>query len=280
MTPPNDYSPDMPGPAITDAEVEVLLSRRVSADPALADLVTAINRIEISRLGIDLEDRFGRYSLRAAALARTAEIPAKPGLFARLSPRLGAIAMAAILLMGMAGVAVASDAAVPGDILYGLDRVLENVGLNDGGIQERIEEAEVMTERGKATDALNHVADALPPGLNEAERALHRAAENLDVVSDDTDVSGKLGEMLDWMANTDFEGRDFGQGVAERARELGGGQSGAPPTSNGNGEKGNDPANQAGSGNPPRPNGNGNGNPSGSSNGNGPPGGRPPGQDK
>ena len=277
MTQSSDYSPDMPGPAITDAEVEVLLSRRASADPALADLVTALNRIEISRLGIDLEDRFGRYSLRAATLARTSEAPPEPGLLARLSPRLAAVAMTAILLMGMAGVAVASDAAAPGDVLYGLDRVLENIGVNDGGIQERIDEAEILAERGKATAALNHVADALPVGSNEAERALHRAAESLDVEPNDSDVQEDVGEMLDWMANTDLEARDFGQGVAERAKELGGSQSSGPPASTGNAENGSDSARENGSGKPAG-SGNGNGNPTGSGNGNGPPGGTPPGQ--
>jgi len=68
------------------------------------------------------------------------------------------IAAALLFVMGNAGLAAASDGAVPGDLLYPLDRAYEAVGTVLGFQHdtqaERLEEAIVLLDRGEVTEAI------------------------------------------------------------------------------------------------------------------------------
>ena len=59
---------------------------------------------------------------------------------ARLRNRATAFATTVLMVGGMTGVAWAADGAAPGDLLYGIDRALEAVGIWAGGSAERLEE--------------------------------------------------------------------------------------------------------------------------------------------
>ena len=303
-----DYMGEMPGKPITDADVEALLTRREPADAELLGLASALARIDLQRLAIDIDRGAGVFSFRAATIVRQAGASSTGSVswWGRVRPKLVTSALSVFAVIGMTGVAVASNAAAPGDPLYGIDRALERVGINDGGVTERLEEAGTLADHGLAVEALNHAADAVSSKSPEAASALQEAARNVqDGQSPNLDVAA----MLTWMASSDLTGRDFGQAVAEQARALGAdpkaneidedapgqgsprvdpggtdgtvpadkGGNGGPPsdgTNNGSG----DPGNQGNSGNP---GGNGNGqgntgNPGG--NGNGAPGGTPPGR--
>jgi hypothetical protein len=98
-----------------------------------------------------------------------------------------------------------------------------------------------------------------------AADALEDAAEKVRAASPSGTPSHLVREdvagMLEWMARSDASGQDFGQGVAERARNIGRAstepaEDPGPPV---------DPHTQGGNGR-------------GEGNGNGPPGGSPPGQ--
>ena len=52
------------------------------------------------------------------------------------------------MIVGMTGVAVASDSAVPGDWNYGIDRALEAVGIGEGGAAERLQELAAIRKDG------------------------------------------------------------------------------------------------------------------------------------
>ena len=72
-----------------------------------------------------------------------------------------AVSTSAFLLVSMSGVGVAADRAVPGDLLYPLDRMLEAVGLSSDLVEERLLEAITLTERGDMTLAIETANEAL-----------------------------------------------------------------------------------------------------------------------
>lgn len=311
MRPRSDYMGEMPDKPISDSDVEALLTRREPSDTELLGLASALARIDLQRLAINVDQDVGVFSLRAATLARQAgtSSPGSVSWWGRLRPKLVTSALSVFAVIGMTGVAVASDAAAPGDPLYGIDRALERIGINDGGITERLEEAATLADHGLAVEALQHAADAVSSKSPEAAIALEGAAQ---AVQDGQGPNLDVAAMLTWMASTDLTGKQFGQTVAEQARALGAdartdevekgapGQQrksgvepdeseGANPANKGNGGNENPPnngtnggnGNPGGNGNSGNPGGNGNGqgnsgNPGG--NGKGAPGGTPPGR--
>ena len=283
---------------IEDREIEYLLTRQARDDSDR--LASALATLNLERLEISVDDRAADFADNASRLVRLAD-PATTIRQVRspVVPRLATAGLAAVLIVGLAGVAEAGDAAAPGDALYGLDRALEQVGINDGGIDERLNEAQTLADHGKSSEALAHLAQALDTSSPNAADALEAAAERFGANDNPSQaVLEDVAAMLHWMANTQESGRDFGQGVAERARDIGAGHDNAPAAKPAN------PANDSDSGSagkPDRPvdddgstdSGNGSSGSSGNSGngdgsntggeggkggGNGPPGGSPPGQ--
>ena len=140
-----------------------------------------------------------------------------------------ALATVVVLLAGFSGVAYAADGAVPGEVLYGLDCALENVGIGDGGLQERLAEATQLTVQGEVEEGLNHAAVAVAnqAGLDEGDQAngsLVAAANAVQATNqgESEQIRSRVAEMLQWMATTHAQAGDFGQGVTERTREIAG----------------------------------------------------------
>lgn len=67
----------------------------------------------------------------------------------------------AFLLVSLTGVGVAADRAIPGDVLYPLDRALEALGLSSPLVEERLLEAIALTERGEMVLAVETANEAL-----------------------------------------------------------------------------------------------------------------------
>jgi hypothetical protein len=131
--------------------------------------------------------------------------------------------VAAVAVVGMGGTAVAADSAAPGDPLYGIDQALERVGIGDGGTPERLREARRLADRGSTDAALGHVARALERnGEAEGASALDEAATAVagEGSEHSQEVREAVSEMLEWMADEDGRGDEFGQGVRDRAREI------------------------------------------------------------
>ena len=137
---------------------------------------------------------------------------------------------AGILLAGMTGIAVASNGAAPGDVLYGLDRALEAVGIANGAAAERIAEAQALFASGQVAEAVTHAAEAAEDieelGADEAVDALLDTADRLRSNENGSDhaveVRSRVAAMLEYIATTEDTGRDFGQGVADMARGISG----------------------------------------------------------
>jgi hypothetical protein len=225
-----DYSDEMFTKRLSDVEVEAVLSGGQPDDPILSEVARALAALDPARFETSSDTTVAQIAARAAAAARSGE-PAKLAATARhrrglsLTPRLATAAVAAILVIGLGGVAAASNAAVPGDPLYGIDRALENIGIGNGASEERLAEANTLTARGQTTEALDLLAETLGSDSEQASDALLRAAARLHESGpgseNSNEVRSGVADMLEWMATTEFTGRDFGRGVAERARELG-----------------------------------------------------------
>ena len=80
------------------------------------------------------------------------------------------------MVFGNIGIAAASNSAVPGDLLYPVDRAFENVadliGVDVGGATERLEEAAVLIARGQFDTAIEPIAAAAAELDDENARVL------------------------------------------------------------------------------------------------------------
>ena len=228
------YEGEMFNRGFTERDIDVLLSGGAPNDPGLAVLTPVVDHLMTH---IPLEFDSTRMTTFTAEAVKTvpksilvvATSVARPTGFTRrlaLAPRLVVALTAIALVVGMSGIAVASDGAAPGDALYGLDRALERVGIGVGGADERLAEATVLVGQGRAADALDHAIEAIDEADKEASDALQRAAERVSGMSSENgnaaDVEANVAAMLEWMTSTEATGSDFGQGVAERARQISG----------------------------------------------------------
>jgi hypothetical protein len=150
-----------------------------------------------------------------------------------LTTKLAAVIGSAVVALGsFSGVAYAANGAAPGDTLYGLDCALESVGLGDGGLEERLTEATRLCDRGEVERGLNHAAAAVQNqaglesgqangALTAAANAVQNAFQTANQGESDQ-IRARVAAMLQWMATTEAQGKEFGQGVSERAREIAG----------------------------------------------------------
>ena len=160
---------------------------------------------------------------------------------------------------------MAADGAAPGDALFGIDRALEKIGIGAGHAEERLDEARTLLSEGEASEALRHATEVLTEEDEGSDVADARdALEDAAVVIEGGEPSNSQTQedvtaLLDYIrANrgTDIgaDGKEFGQGVADRAHDIKNDDSG-PPTSKP--VQGNDNGQSQGGGNQGGGNGNG-----------------------
>ena len=217
----NDYE-DMSQNSWSDFEVESLLRGRTPRDPELAELTPWIAAV---RTGLDVAPTDSQVAALTPALASAAREAAAHGAARHARTRRVTVAgIAAVALgFGVAG-AAAADSAAPGSPLYVVDRALEAVGINDGGTDERLDEATTLLDQGDTAGAIDLVAQAAgDEGDNDAKESLLAVAEQLrqNGSENSADVHAAVADMLTWKATTDATGKAFGQGVAALAKEIG-----------------------------------------------------------
>lgn len=255
------YTDEMPNNGFSDQDIERLLSGGPPEDRALVALVPALHALH-PEPEAPPEERVELFAARAAEVALAAR-PQPSGSvssdgrstrFERplttLRRKLATGLAAMLALSGMTGVAVASDAAAPGDALYGIDRALEEIGIGDGGAAERISEAQDLLDDGLVSEAIAHAAEAVPVEEDteaseleasvEALRAAAASVTSADDVGEANDVRAKVSGMLSWMADNApseaaLSGREFGQEVARFARSISGGPEGTSDRPRGEG---------------------------------------------
>ena len=202
---------------IGEFEIELLLRGTPTISEDLADLEVFV--ASLSGQG----ERPADVEYMATVLAATARA-------SRHSPRpalrrVMALAASVAVLFALSSVAIAADGAVPGDLLYGVDRAMERIGIGDGGVDERIVEFDALIERGQHQDAfemLDEFAESAP--VSEASRAqrhidLAATKSNVIAAAAQEKVAAKQQLIEDNRGNDGVEnGREFGQGVSDGAQ--------------------------------------------------------------
>ncbi len=187
MSDSSDYQGEMFAPlSISDTEAEALMTGADGVRSDLADLADVLGSIrtagqafgdtDISRLA-----RAAALEARALPAARldAAQAAARSEWMARMAPRVAVGALALIMLVvSSTGLDFATNGAKPGDMLYGLDRAAEVLGIGDGGANERIAEAHALVASGAVAGGLTHAAAVLPatPDNDTAKAAIQKAA--------------------------------------------------------------------------------------------------------
>lgn len=257
----------------TDEDIERLFSGIPPEDQELARLAPLTDLLRRSADQRLTEAETGRVAAEAARVAKRAageepagsgvRVPAAPSTTrrtrvtrrGRLAPRLAGALTIVLLLTSFTGVAFAADDAVPGDTLYGFDRAIERIGMNDGGLRERLTEADALASRGQVDDGLAHATEALAEqsgtdaAADQAHAALLGAANALaNCASGDVPhLRARVAEMLKWMAGTETTGEEFARGVMAKASEIRG-HAGDPDGEQTGAGSGDDPNNQPGPG--------------------------------
>ncbi|WP_062466804.1 hypothetical protein [Demequina maris] len=222
-----------------DRDIERLLSGQASESLAdTAEAIAQLRSLDVAPAQGEAE-RAGAMLASVAAAAATEAPQAAPARRSKTRVRTAVAGGAALLIAGLVGGTAAADSAAPGDALYSLDRAIERIGLGAGGVPERIAEARKAEEDGDTETAIELVDEAVAEVLGDEavedeqadateETAEETTEDSADEATEDagtgSEVSEKVHECLRdifaWMESTDLEGRDFGQGVAERHRNL------------------------------------------------------------
>ena len=267
-----DYEGEMDNSTLSDREAELLLSGTGPLTEGAAQLVVFVDLIRAEGARVPSEETVARVASEAAEIARST-VPEKQAAARprrqlagwRWRPQFGVAAATVLLLISVTGVAAAADGAAPGDALYGIDRALEKIGIGAGHADERLEEARTLLSNGKATETVRHATEVLDAkgqsegaDLEDARTALEDAASNLEDddapgnVAVQEDVSELLRYLQENLGNDlGADGREFGQGVADRARDIAPGQpaDSNPSQGNSNGNGGSNGGNGNGNGN-------------------------------
>ncbi len=141
------YKDEMSRLIVSDREIELLLSCQPTGSDELAGLENFAQALATAPTPTRDPAQM------ATALAATARSAARRPIRSGFS-RLVVVGATMALLIAMSGIAFAADRAAPGDILYGLDRALERVGIGAGGTDERMAEFETLLRRGDEAAAL------------------------------------------------------------------------------------------------------------------------------
>ncbi|HKZ30649.1 MAG TPA: hypothetical protein VJ482_13580 [Acidimicrobiia bacterium] len=242
MSTSDDYHSDMNRTNLTSEQAEALISGTapvLHGLERLAMVIDALRNDESAELDEALVDRIVR-----GAIVRVSE-PAhqdpalgslgrghRVGTSVRsLRRRITTVAATVALLFGSGSVvASAADGASPGDLLYGVDRALEAVGIGNGGAAERLEEVEQIVADGDVVGGLQHAAalvagavdeTAASPGNQAASAALASAAQRVKATrSNQADTTRtEVGALLDYLAEN--IGHVDGRKVAELSRLIG-----------------------------------------------------------
>ena len=132
---------------LIDGDLDLLIDGIQSFNDDLAPLESFVNSLASLDVTAPSAEFLEYHAAEAAAAAQTRQAAiAGTGLKPRrrlvfgLNRRVTAGATSLMMILGMTGVAWASDSAVPGDWNYAIDRALESIGIGAGGAEERLQE--------------------------------------------------------------------------------------------------------------------------------------------
>ena len=209
-----------------ERDLDLLIDGEQPFNDYLAPLESFVS--SLSNFGaITPSQEFLEYHAAEAAAATQATRSAVTGtelgprrrLAVGLKRRVAAGATSLMMIVGITGVAWASDSAVPGDWNYGIDRALEALGVGAGGAAERLQELAAIGEDGHPSGAESapQTGSATPPDAVGLENAANTVAEITAGSSSANEVRTGVSALLTYLANT--EGAD-GPTISELAKQL------------------------------------------------------------
>ncbi|MCH7845939.1 MAG: hypothetical protein IH850_08925 [Acidobacteria bacterium] len=212
MSDSSDYQGEMFIPlSISDTDAEALMTGADGIRSDLGDLADVLGAIETAgQAFVDMDisrmARAAALEARAVPAARldAAQSAARSEWMARMAPRVAVGALALIMLVvSSTGLAFAANGAKPGDMLYGLDRAAEVLGIGDGGSNERIAEAHALVASGAVAVGLTHAAAVLPatPDNEMARAAIQKAATRVqgEPQGPSSSVAEQVGTLLSYL---------------------------------------------------------------------------------
>jgi hypothetical protein len=148
-----------------------------------------------------------------------------------------ALASLGFLVFGNLGIAAASNSAVPGDLLYPVDRAYESaaglVGLDLGGAPERLEEAAVLIDRGEFETAIEPLAaaaaqidDAVGASIANIATQLGNESGSGDLRKAAMALHATVQAMIEGDSETDLD--EWKEAIDDRVEDLTGANQGQP----------------------------------------------------
>ncbi len=227
---------------ITDEQAEAILRGDVPGERAeLGDLISRIRALGELPIEPAVIERHVSMLVREAAISAGDRRP-EPGFVHRrlpearnrrsivfsslLSSLLGKVLAASVAVAAVGGgIGYVADTAAPGDVLYGVDRAFEAVGIGRGGAAERIEEAKALVAEERLAEAVATAGEAVEAAAGaEAAEALREAASTIAAVEDGDAAEitrERVAALLEVIA-AGIEGDGVvGSDVAELARSIG-----------------------------------------------------------
>ncbi len=235
MSVPSDYEGGM-ALSLSDHDAEALLTGFGDPQEDLADVAEILTAIKAAGQPERAAD-FSHLFALAVTESRLTEIERfaneqvtitedwRPRVMPRLA--IGAAALFAIVAMS-SGLAYAANGAKPGDMLYGLDRAFERVGIGNGGAGERLAEADALFAGGDAPAGLIHAAEVVAetPAGQTAAPAIEEAATRLENGPVGPGSNDAVQDLLDYIhgqhdKGAPVVGSDFGSKLAGLAQMIG-----------------------------------------------------------
>lgn len=143
----------------------------------------------LKRYGEDLAGAVTPARSRVVAMRAIARSQRRPTPWVpKIAATVGIFAIANVAAAGVA------DSAVPGDLLYPLDRTYENVvdffGPGTDRSEERLHEAQALLDRSDARRALEHVRESIP------EPAIAMAAAQVEDAVPDAELDARVAALI------------------------------------------------------------------------------------
>jgi hypothetical protein len=230
--------------SISDAEVEALFDGAQGLRADLNDVAEVVATIQaIGRYDTDKDFSHliaaAALEARATPVARYAAAQAASTSWEwtrRAVPRVAVGAAALLMLVvSSSGLAFAANGAKPGDLLYGLDRAAEVIGIGDGGADERYAEAQALVAAGEMPGGLALASEILDriPGGDEAKPAVAEAAARLEhePAGPTSQAANQIGVLLKIIHDGTIAGVVDIPTVSSLAQEIGGPPGEAPGNS-------------------------------------------------
>lgn len=233
---------------ISEQDIRRLVSGAEPENAGLAALLPLVRALRKTTAVAPPEHATRDFASRAALIARSEPTPAKPSRrrpAARTRPalrarfRLSAAGAALVLMLSASmGVAYAADSAAPGEALFALDTALEDLGIGNGGLRERLSEADDLVQSGHLQQGLTLAAEAITTDAPQDGNARRAAGALLDAAKavktsdgeQSDSVRRQVADRLQTMADTDLAGDSLGQAVSHLAHGLTSGLGGRSGT--------------------------------------------------